>query len=276
MKVWIDYRNHLYRAHYAAKALQNNGYGTTYQFFNMLNTLILTLKPTSLGFADDGKPEYRLGIFPEYKANRIRDEETKIDMKKNDEKIKDILRHSFPVTYVRHATLEADDILYSISKKSKDEDIVFVSSDKDVIKIQQLNPRHKIWNPAKKEFHTIPDYDITVFKSLVGDKGDNIPGVKGVGEVKALKLISEGNFIESFDDEKKKQYEISEKLVNLIEIDSLEESVFQEYFKGPSFDIHLFSEKINELGFEKSLGSKEKTFKIFCALKNTVGSEMTT
>lgn len=109
----------------------------------------------------------------------------------------------------------------------------------------------------------------------MGDKGDNIPGVKGIGEVKALKLISEGNFIESFDEEKKNQYELSEKLVSLIEAESLDESVFEEYFKGPSFDVHLFAEKINELGFEKSLGSKEKIFKIFCALKNTVGSEMT-
>ena len=60
-----------------------------------------------------------------------------------------------------------------------------------MIQVVQAGYAEGIYEPVKKSFIDIPSYPITVFKALVGDKSDNIPGVKGIGEAKAKKLIAE-------------------------------------------------------------------------------------
>lgn len=211
----IDANNLLYRAHFVSKLTDGKGTRISGAFnsMRMLSNLMKKFKPDSVIVAWDlGKSKRRLQLFPEYKQQRDknRKEEDKIAIAKNKEILMELFNH-LPVKQVQVQDIEADDIIgWLATTKLKGEKII-VSNDTDFI--QLVKGKTKLYLPkgkrlvAKKGEQSRP-YLLTekkvdaylgfplkhyiLWKSLVGDKSDNINGIHGIGPVKATGIILNG------------------------------------------------------------------------------------
>ena len=211
----IDANNLLYRAHFASKLTDGKGTRISGAFnsMRMISNLMKKFKPDSVIVAWDlGKSKRRLQLFPEYKQQRDknRKEEDKIAIAQN----KEILIQLFdflPVKQIQVQDIEADDIIgWLADKKLKGEKII-VSNDTDFI--QLVKGKTKLYLPKGKRlvakkgekskpyllserrvdaFLGFPLKHYILWKSLVGDRSDNINGIHGIGPVKATGIIRNG------------------------------------------------------------------------------------
>ena len=172
-----------------------------YGFARMLFKLIDERKPDYLAVAfDPPQRSFRFEIYKEYKANRAKmpeDLRTQIDEIKN---MTDVLG----LKRLEHPDVEGDDILGTIASKysSPELSVYLVTSDKDAYQLLEDNvyiyaPRKGISEYEIYDKDTIKDKvglspaQIIDYMALTGDPTDNIPGIRGVGEKTALKLITE-------------------------------------------------------------------------------------
>jgi 5'-3' exonuclease len=86
---------------------------------------------------------------------------------------------------------EADDTVYALCQVIEGRKIL-VSRDNDFIQIVQEGLAENVYDPTRKINLPIPEYDIVLYKCLVGDSSDNIAGIKGIGPATAQKLLREG------------------------------------------------------------------------------------
>src|SRR5690606_32461613 len=94
-----------------------------------------------------------------------------------------------PITSIRAANYECDDLIASLCDDMKDEELTVLSNDSDFIQLLQRGYSNiNIYNPIKKEFMVAPEYHYVGWKCLSGDSSDNIP--KLLTPKKALKTIS--------------------------------------------------------------------------------------
>ena len=211
----IDANNLLYRAHFVSKLTDGKGTRISGAFnsMRMVSNLMKKFKPDSVIVAWDlGKSKRRLQLFPEYKQQRDknRKEEDKIAIAKNKEILIELFNH-LPVKQIQVQDIEADDIIgWLANKKLKGEKII-VSNDTDFIqlvkgKVKLYLPKGKRLTAKKGEksrpyllngkmveaFCGFPVKHYILWKSLVGDKSDNINGVHGIGPVKATAIIVNG------------------------------------------------------------------------------------
>ncbi|RDU22892.1 DNA polymerase I [Anaerosacchariphilus polymeriproducens] len=213
--VLIDGHSILNRAFYGIPELTNSeGIHTNavYGFLNILFKILDEEKADYLAVAFDlSAPTFRHEMFPEYKGTRkgMPDE-----LREQVPVMKEVL-NAMGVKIVEKAGYEADDILGTLAQKSEKEglEVSVVSGDRDLL---QLATEHiKIRIPKTKRTGTeIEDYyekdvvekyqinpkQIIELKALMGDSSDNIPGLPGVGEKTATKIIVEyGNIENAFD-----------------------------------------------------------------------------
>ena len=204
--VMVDGNNLLFRSYYAtayngnlmknSKGFPTNG---LYGFVNMMNKIISEEKPTYMIVAFDKGKTFRHDKYDFYKDGRI---ETPDDLKKQFPKAKEIL-DAMGIKYYEIDNYEADDIIGTFSKYcDEDPDYrgLIVSSDKDLLQlisdqvdIKLLKSKDYIKYNLKsfEEDWGIKPENIIDLKALMGDSSDNIPGVKGIGEKTALKLLHE-------------------------------------------------------------------------------------
>ena len=174
--------------------------GAIYGFTTVLMKLLRETKPDFLACVFDSKePTFRHKKFKEYKATR---EKMPDDMIEQLPYIERIVK-GFNVPYLIYPTVEADDIIATLVDKNSEKDlnIFIVSGDKDLM--QLVSERIKLFTPKKGGDSEIIDTDAVIKKfgvpprkmidllSLMGDSSDNIPGVPGIGEKTALKLIQQ-------------------------------------------------------------------------------------
>lgn len=148
----------------------------------------------------DSPPYKRKDIFPEYKANRSEPETTEVYQKRwLYEQLKE---RGYPMARVKG--YEADDVIATLARIYGESwpEVWLVGADKDLAQcvtdnVLQLVPKHgeraeQFRGPAqvREKFEVTPE-QIPLFLALVGDKSDNVPGVPGVGPVKAAGLIAE-------------------------------------------------------------------------------------
>lgn len=208
----IDGHALCYRAYYAFiknPLINSSGQNTSaiFGFARMLLKLVADEKPDYLIVAfDPPKKTFRFDIYPEYKANR---EKMPDDLRSQVDEIKQMVK-TLGIYTIEKENFEADDILGSIAVQfgSSDTDIMLVTGDKDAY--QLVNDHVRIYANKKG----ISDYEIydtdavtrklgitpgqvTEYMALTGDTSDNIPGVKGIGEKSAQKLIAEYSSIEN-------------------------------------------------------------------------------
>lgn len=189
------------RCKYFSKIIKKNDpliLSFLYSFEKILNNF--NCKKIIMPFDDYYGNSFRKKLFPQYKENRKSyfDKNKKDDFRRQKDIILDIIRNCLPVYSIKYHGCEADDIISFISKICSDHiNIVIWSNDMDFIQLQQKFRNVKVWSPYRKAFLFTPNYDIVSYKSIVGDKSDNIPGINGIGHKKALKILqSYDKFIE--------------------------------------------------------------------------------
>ena len=202
----IDGSNMMFRAYYAtayAGPLMQNSKGEyTNALYGMANILNALLKNgyTHIAVAfDKGKETYRHKTYEAYKAGRAKVPEEFISQMP---KIEALVEHMGCFVYA-HEALEADDIIASIAYQYKDdmERVDIVSNDKDLYQLLGANVAMRIQKKGlepnaifdEKALETslgLKPHQIPDLKGLMGDASDNLPGVPGVGEKTAVKLLS--------------------------------------------------------------------------------------
>ena len=210
--VLVDGNNLLFRSYYATAYTGNimrnkEGFPTNgvYGFVNMINKIISEEKPEYMMVAFDIGKTFRHERYERYKDGR---RETPDDLKVQFPVAKKILT-AMGIKYLECAGYEADDIIGTISmwcEKDPEYEALIVSSDKDLLQlisdetvVKLLKTKDYIWMD-KKTFNDTYGFDpihMIDLKALMGDSSDNIPGVKGIGEKGAIKLVSEYKTIDN-------------------------------------------------------------------------------
>lgn len=213
--VLIDGHSILNRAFYGVPDLTNAEGLHTNAIFGFLNILFKILdeeKPQYLTVTFDvHAPTFRHEMYAEYKGTRKPMAE---ELRQQVPVIKEVLQ-AMDIAIIEKAGLEADDLLGTISRlcEEKGMDVAIISGDRDTL---QLATEHvKIRIPKTKQGRTeVEDYlaadvkeklgvtptEFIDVKALMGDSSDNIPGVPGVGEKTATKIIQEYGSIENAHD----------------------------------------------------------------------------
>ena len=209
--ILVDGNNLVFRSYYATAAVGNlmqtsKGYPTNalYGSVNMINKILEEEKPTYMVVAFDIGKNFRHEKYEEYKAGRSKmPDELRVQMKKAKE-----LLDAMGIKHLELEGYEADDIIGTLSKMAYDDknfDALIVSSDKDLLQLINEEVEVKLLKTkdyirySKDKF--IEDYGIEPIKmidlkALMGDPSDNVPGVKGIGEKTALKLLHEYHSLE--------------------------------------------------------------------------------
>lgn len=210
--VLIDGNSILNRAFYALPDLTNSeGLHTNavYGFLNILFKILDEEQADRLTVAFDLKgPTFRHEIYGDYKGTRKPMPE---ELKEQVPLMKEVLR-SMDVPIIEKEGYEADDLLGTLAKRAEEQgyEVAVVSGDRDLL--QLATDRVKIRIPKTKQGKTeVEDYyakdvlkayqisplQIIELKALMGDVSDNIPGVPGIGEKTATKIIAEYGSIEN-------------------------------------------------------------------------------
>ena len=163
--------------------------------------------PDFVAWVHDAGTSFRHATYPEYKATREKlDEELQQDFDRSLARVATLLG-AFRVPLVAIDGWEADDVIATLAARAAAEglDVVIVSGDKDFY--QLIGPHIALLNPGRggpaaveEQFVTtenaaerlgVPPGQTVDFLALVGDSADNVPGVTGVGEKTAQKLLAE-------------------------------------------------------------------------------------
>jgi DNA polymerase-1 len=207
----IDGNSMLFRAYYATlygrRMSTSQGIPTNavFGFITMLNKAIETTSPDAILVAwDAGKPTFRHKQFQDYKGTRKPlDDELIVQMPI----VREFLDSAGIFRYEQEG-YEADDIIGSTAASaSNDMEVTILTSDKDMLQLisdstkvllmkKGLSEMDVMNEAALKEKYGLSPKQIIDLKGLMGDASDNIPGVKGVGEKTALKLLDSYQSVE--------------------------------------------------------------------------------
>ncbi|HLD49935.1 MAG TPA: DNA polymerase I, partial [bacterium] len=203
----IDGNAFCYRAYYAIPSLSNSAGEPTnalYGFITMIRKLLAETSPEYAAVCFDRKePTFRHDRFKEYKAHRKPMPE---DLISQIEPIKEYCRLSGFALFEK-AGYEADDILgtLAVSAEKEGHDVLIATGDKDAmqlvtdrIKIIFAHKENLIFDTAavRRRFDGLGPGKVVDLMALMGDSSDNIPGVRGIGEKTAIKLIQEFGSLE--------------------------------------------------------------------------------
>ena len=207
----LDGNSMLFRAYYATlythRMTTSNGIPTNavYGFVMMLNKAIDIIEPDEILVAwDAGKPTFRHKQFQAYKGTRKPlDEELIVQFP--------IVREYLDAAGIKRYEqegYEADDIIGSMAKCCKDVQTTILTSDRDLLQLIDSSTHVLLMKKGLSEMDLMDEqnlldtYGITPsqvieMKGLMGDTADNIPGVAGVGEKTALRLLNQYSTVEN-------------------------------------------------------------------------------
>ena len=288
----LDTFNFLHRAYHALPKTFTDPEGepinAVYGVTSMIISVLDQIRPTYIAAAlDSEKPTFRVEEFTQYKAQREPMDE---ELANQIPKVFEIL-DAFGIKKIVAEGFEADDVIGTIATKfSNKVDVIIVSNDRDLW--QLTNHEVMIMYPQRnKTFDWIGGGEakarlgfdpgkITDFKGLRGDPSDNIPGVKGIGEKTATKLIQDFGTMEniykniedinsgSLKEKLLENYEIallSKRLAQLIldvpieiKLQDLKYSDLNRSAVKEVLQKYNFKSLIKRLGFEISDATKEK------------------
>lgn len=199
------------RAYYALQRpmITKSGLYTqgVYGFLNMLNKINTDYKPDYITVAFDRKaPTFRHMEYADYKAGR---KKMPPELAMQLPLLKEVLE-AMKIKILEIDGFEADDIIGTVAKKAEQEGLepLIISGDKDELQLASEKTKVLITRKGISEFEL---YDAAAmyekygfspeqfidFKGLMGDQSDNIPGIPGVGEKTALKLVQEYGSVEN-------------------------------------------------------------------------------
>jgi DNA polymerase-1 len=210
----VDGSNYIFRAFFALQ-MQRSGRpdvrlstsygmptGALYVFSNMLMRLYLDEQPDLCAVVFDAPvPSFRQAIDPEYKANR---REAPDDLKPQFPWFEKIVE-AFKLPILRIPGVEADDVIATLTQKARARgmDVTIFTGDKDLMSLVDEHVsvvdtmRDVTYDPARvEEKFGVPASLVISWLALRGDSIDNVPGVAGIGDVTATKLLKEHSSIE--------------------------------------------------------------------------------
>lgn len=171
-----------------------------YGFTSVLLRLLEQERPDYLAVVFDTGKTFRDELFPEYKATR---EKMPEDLRPQIDRIRDLV-DSFNIPRAELIGYEADDVLGSLANWAVDKGLAvkIITGDKDLL--QLVNDRITVNLPGRslgdardyfrddvKEALGVWPEQVVDYKAIIGDRSDNIPGVYGVGEKTAVKLLEQ-------------------------------------------------------------------------------------
>jgi DNA polymerase-1 len=198
----VDASGLIFRAFYSIRELSSPSgipINAVYGYLSMFLKVVQDVQPKGCAaFFDTARRTFRSEQFEQYKANRPAPP--------------DELKHQFPVTIegmeacacpvLLEPGFEADDLIASYAVQHPDEFQLVLTGDRDMLQLLDANTfvvmqakgvtEVKVWTPELflDEYGFAPGLFVD-YKALRGDPSDNIPGVKGVGEKTAQKLVAE-------------------------------------------------------------------------------------
>ena len=228
--ILVDGNNLMFRSYFATAYsgnLMKNSKGEAtnalYGFVNMINKIIAEEKPEYMAVAFDIGKNFRHEKYPNYKAGRS---ETPTDLLEQMPKARNLL-DAMGIRHYEVLNYEADDIIGTLSKMALTDpefDATIISSDKDLLQLINKEVDVKLLKTkgfiryneeAFERDYGIKPIRMIDLKALMGDPSDNVPGVKGIGEKTALKLLQEYDTIENlFDNIDKVKGAIHDKLLS--------------------------------------------------------------
>ena len=187
-------------------------------YIDMTARLMNVYKPDRLVACLDGdwRPSWRIDIFPEYKANRkdIVDKQTPEEKEVSRkffneyERVLEELDNDKDIAVFRYKGVEADDLAAYLCSRLEDygfNQAWLISSDRDWDLLIRDNVSRFSYVTRKEQTldtwdNPVPPKDYISYKVLVGDTGDNVPGVAGVGPKRAAALIEQyGSAMDIYD-----------------------------------------------------------------------------
>lgn len=280
----LDGNSLAYRAFFALPLLTNeNGIHTNavYGFTMMLQRILEEEKPTHMMVAfDAGKTTFRHETFSEYKGGR---QKTPPELSEQFPYLRKLI-DAYRIKQYELPNYEADDIIGTLSLEAEQQgdEVIVISGDKDLT--QLASPTTTVYITRKgitdiekytvdhiKEKYGLTPLQIIDMKGLMGDSSDNIPGVPGVGEKTALKLLAAHGSVEgvyeAIEQQKGKMKEklvanedlayISKKLATIERQAPVEVKIDELGYTGPDQDelIRIW----NELAFKSLLEKMDYT-----------------
>lgn len=264
------------------RTLKGEPTGATYGFVTRTENMVRDLKPHRIGVAFDRKEKtFRHELFPEYKSKRLAPPEELIAQLPQ---IKEYLE-ARGIPSFEFPGFEADDIIAGIAnaENAKGNNVIIFTADKDLFQLVSPQNNITVYHPKLKEkldaagikdHYGVSPEQIVDYLSLTGDSSDNIPGVPGVGEKTAAKLLEQfgslDNLLEHLDeipektrkkfDENKELLRISRKLIDLSVAPRLDVDIVFEPFKNEITDaLVAFYEKLSFSSLLKRLKDTGET-----------------
>lgn len=209
----IDGNNILHRAYHGLPLLKTEDGRYTnavYGFLKMLEKILEQEVPDYIGVCfDKGKNTFRHREYPPYKAQR---KPTDLELVEQFSLIREVLLLNGYLC-LESDEFEADDIMGTLATKAAAEgmEAVIFSGDRDLLQVlgnhitvvsgkKKLTDLVKVTEADFKESYGLEPIRLVDMKGLMGDSSDNIPGVKGVGEKTALKLLTQYDSLENLYD----------------------------------------------------------------------------
>lgn len=209
----VDGYGQIYRSYFAfvtnpLKDRQGNNVSAVFGFFNTIMSIVRQYKPDYLVVAMDSKGKtFRHEMYPQYKANR---EKTPEDLHAQIPVIQNFL-DGMHIPHFARQGMEADDIIATIAKNATEHGLetVMVTGDKDLL--QLVKPEVFALRPPRrgekdyrlcnaddvKELFGVTPSQIVDYLTILGDSSDNVPGINGIGEKGAVKLLSDYHSLEN-------------------------------------------------------------------------------
>lgn len=201
----IDGHSQAYRAFFGLKTPLSTRQGepttAVYGFARKLISILKEYRPDYVAAAFDSGETWRHAEFQEYKATR---DQMPDEMRVQMGRIEELLR-AFNIPVITYPNFEADDILGTLARQAAAQglDVLILTGDRDMF--QLIDERIRILytrggpNPETvivgleefRERYGLEPHQLVDVKALTGDSSDNIPGVPGIGEKTAIKLLSQ-------------------------------------------------------------------------------------
>ncbi|AIF43642.1 5'-3' exonuclease H3TH domain-containing protein [Virgibacillus sp. SK37] len=186
-----------------SKGVPTNG---VYQFMRYFLDAVQTFEPTHVICCwDMGSKTFRSELYNEYKANRG---EPPVELIPQFDLVKEVTE-AFNMPNIGITNYEADDCIGTLAKAySEENQVTILTGDQDILQLVDEGIRVAIMRKGQGNYETFDSdnfYDkkgihpnqVVDLKGLMGDSSDNYPGVKGIGEKTALKLIKEYGTIDA-------------------------------------------------------------------------------
>ena len=267
--ILLDGNSLSYRAFYAMPALKNKKglyTNSVYGFTLMLERILEDTKPKyALVAFDKGKETFRHKSYKAYKGTR---DKTPTELVEQFGYVRELIE-SYGIKYEEHLDYEADDIIGSYAKIAEKAglEVIIVSGDKDLTQLASDNitvyytkrgvTEIDYYTPEFiNEKYGLTPQQIIDMKGLMGDKSDNIPGIPGVGEKTAIKLLTEyetvENVLENIDNISGKK--LKERLT-----EGKEDAILSKKLATIFTDVPV-DNKIEDLTFKENREKKKELF----------------